>query len=47
MPYRIEKQGNQFVLINKETGKVKSHHATKKKAAISAWHATSGDKKRK
>lgn len=41
MPYRIVKQGKKWVKINKETGKVVSHHDTKKKAqdSIKAAHA--------
>jgi hypothetical protein len=32
MPYAIRKRGNKWVVINKETGKVKGTHDTKEKA---------------
>lgn len=32
MPYKIEKQGRKFVVINKDTGKIKGTHDTKEKA---------------
>lgn len=32
MPYQIEKRGNKWVVINKETGKVKGTHTTESKA---------------
>jgi len=32
MPYEIKKRGNEWVVINKKTGKVKGRHKTKEKA---------------
>jgi hypothetical protein len=32
MPYTVQKRGNKWVVINKETGKVKGTHDTKEKA---------------
>jgi len=32
MPYAVRKRGNKWVVINKETGKVKGTHDTKEKA---------------
>jgi hypothetical protein len=33
MPYAIRKRGNKWVVINKETGKVKGTHSSREKAA--------------
>jgi hypothetical protein len=35
MPYAIRKRATGYVVINKATGKVKSHHKTKEKALAS------------
>ena len=43
MPYRIEKQGSKYVVINKDTGKVKSHHDTREKAHASVNAALAGE----
>lgn len=32
MPYKILKRGSKYVVVNKETGKVKGTHATRQKA---------------
>jgi len=32
MPYKIAKRGNQYLTVNKQTGKIKGRHASKKKA---------------
>lgn len=32
MPYSIRKRGNKYVVVNKNTGKVKGTHASKSKA---------------
>ena len=32
MPYRIEKRGKKFVVVNRKTGKVKGTHTTKASA---------------
>jgi len=32
MPYAIRKRGNKWVVVNKETGKVKGTHETREKA---------------
>lgn len=32
MPYKIVKRGKKYVVINKETGKVKGTHSSKEKA---------------
>ena len=32
MPYAVLKKGNKWLLINKDTGKVKGTHESKKKA---------------
>jgi len=32
MPYKIVKRGNEYVVINKKTGKVKGRHKTKEQA---------------
>jgi len=32
MPYEIKKRGNEWVVINKKTGKIKGRHKTKEKA---------------
>ena len=34
MPYRIEKRGNKWVVVNEETGKVKGTHDTEKEAKV-------------
>ena len=41
MPYKYEKHSNKWVKINKNTGKVVSHHKTKKlaKASAKAYYA--------
>lgn len=45
MPYKIKKQGNKWVKINKETGKVVSHHDTKEKAdaSVRAYYASKNE----
>ena len=35
MPWAVKKQGSQYVVAKKTTGKVSSHHATKEKAQAS------------
>ena len=44
MPYNIKKQGDKWVKINKETGKVVSHHDSKEKAeaSVRAYYANRG-----
>lgn len=32
MPYRIEKRGNKWVVVNEDTGKVKGTHDSEEKA---------------
>ena len=32
MPYKIEKRGDKFVVVNKKTGKVKGTHSSRAKA---------------
>ncbi|MEM5854666.1 MAG: hypothetical protein QXS37_04500 [Candidatus Aenigmatarchaeota archaeon] len=32
MPYKIEKRGNKYVVVNKKTGKVKGTHSSREKA---------------
>jgi hypothetical protein len=32
MPYKIVKRGNKYLTVNKQTGKIKGRHASKKKA---------------
>lgn len=32
MPYKIEKKGSKYLVINKDTGKVKGTHPSKDKA---------------
>lgn len=34
MPYAIKKVGNDFEVVNKDTGKVMGHHPTMKKAVL-------------
>jgi hypothetical protein len=43
MPFGIKKSGDQFVIYRRDTGKIKSHHASKKKAqaAMRAIYANS------
>jgi hypothetical protein len=43
MPYEIKKSGSGYALVNKETGKVKSHHSTKGKAQASAYFSEHGE----
>ncbi|MFA5626133.1 MAG: DUF2188 domain-containing protein [Thiohalomonadaceae bacterium] len=41
MPYKVKRQGDKWVVVKKDSGKVVSHHATKEKAqsAIRAIYA--------
>jgi hypothetical protein len=32
MPYKVVKRGNKYLTINKQTGKIKGRHSSRKKA---------------
>jgi len=46
MPYRIEHRGSEWVVIKKDTGKVKSHHTSKAKAEASIRASYAGEHKK-
>ena len=43
MPYQVKKQGDKYVIINKETGKVVGHSDTKAKAEASVRARLGGE----
>jgi len=43
MPYRIEKQGGRYAIINKETGKVVGHSDSLEKAKASVRARLAGE----
>jgi len=49
MPYAIRKRGNKWVVVNKETGKVKGTHSTREKAVrhLRALYANVPEARRK
>lgn len=32
VPYEVKKEGDEYVVVNKDTGETKAHHATKEEA---------------
>ena len=46
MPYKIEKEGNEFQVINTDSGEVKASHDTKEKAEkqVELLHKLENDK---
>lgn len=44
MPWKVRKSGSQWVVVKADTGKVVSHHKSKRKAqaSIRARHANTG-----
>jgi hypothetical protein len=47
MPYNVRKSGSKYVVVSKQTGKVKSHHATKAKAQSSVRAIYANEHKKK